>query len=354
MSTYFKFMVDNTDVIIYNVCIATIGGAILIKEKVLYILEQQKESVVTGGQLASELGVSRNAVWKAVNTLKNEGNEIVSIPNSGYKLLNTNDTLSEIIIKEQLKTAFIGQRIELLSSVNSTNQYIKEMDIMDVPSGFVVTANEQMSGRGRRGRTFLSNKSEGVYLSILLKIDGIQNDIRLLTICAAVAVSKALEMACGIKADIKWVNDIFCGGKKMCGILTEAVISGELQELSTVIIGIGINTGEIASEISDIATSVFEQTGVRGIRNLLIAEVLNQFEAVYNDFLEEKQNEIIEDYRKRLFIVGKRVTVTGMGENFLANVVGVDDMGALIVKNERGDDMHITSGEIIVDWGNKK
>ena len=326
----------------------------MLKSKVLYILEQKKGNIVTGGQLAGVLGVSRNAIWKAVNALKEDGNEILSIPNSGYKLMDTNDTLFEKIILENLTTEFIGQNLTLLPTVHSTNRHLKELDTTDIPSGYVVIANEQTHGRGRRSRVFLSPKSEGVYLSILLKLDGKQNDIRLLTICTAIAVSIAIETVCDVKADIKWVNDIFCNGKKICGILTEGILSGELQELSTVIVGIGINTGHVPIEINDIATSVQEEAGIRGIRNQLAAEVLNQFEKIYRDFLEkEKQQDIIDCYKKRLFIIGRQVLVTDTGHNYTATVLGIDKTGALIVRDNNQVIQHISTGEITLEWGNE-
>ncbi len=324
----------------------------MLKNKVLYVLEQQKGNIVTGGQLASTLGVSRNAIWKAINSLKDAGNEIVSIPNSGYRLMDTNDTLLKKIIRENLTTTFIGHDLTVLSTVHSTNQYLKEMDTAGTQSGYVVIADEQTNGRGRRGRTFLSPKSEGIYLSILLKLNGQPNDVRLLTICAAVAVSRAIEKACSIKADIKWVNDIYCNGKKICGILTEAIISGELQELSTVIIGIGINTGNVPFEIKEIATSIQEETGMRGIRNRLVAELLNQFEAVYFDFAQkENQQDIIAYYESRLFIIGKRVMVAGIKSSYAASVLGIDERGALVVKDDLEQVHHVTTGEINLVWG---
>lgn len=319
----------------------------LLKDEILYILESQKGNIVTGGQLASSLEVSRNAIWKAIHTLQDEGNEIISIPNKGYRLMDTNDTLFEKIIRDNLTTSFIGQEIRLLSSINSTNQYLKELDTENINSGFVVIADEQTNGRGRRSRVFFSNKRDGIYLSILLKLDELSQDIRLLTICAAVAVSKAIESLFDIKAEIKWVNDVYCDGKKICGILTEATLSGELQELSTVIIGIGINTGEVAPEVNNIATSIQEVTGQKGIRNKLIAEVLNQFEIIYYDYIENKRkSEIIKYYESRLFIIGKKVLVTSNNNSFEAVVLGIDDSGALIVRENEDIIRHITSGEI--------
>ena len=268
--------------------------------------------------------------------------------------MDTNDTLFEEIIQNDLTTAFIGQNMTLLPIIHSTNQYLKEMDTTNAPNGYVVIADEQTSGRGRRGRTFLSPKGGGVYLSILLKLDDRQNDVRLLTICAAVAVSMAIEKVCGIEADIKWVNDIYCNGKKLCGILTEAVLSHELQQLSTVIVGIGVNTGAVPSGISGFATSVQEATGKRGVRNRLAAEILNQFETVYLDYIEKDEGlRIIRYYESKLFIKGKQVLVTNSDRNYVATVLGVNETGALIVKDRSGDIRYISSGEIKLEWKNE-
>lgn len=319
----------------------------MLKDEVLHILEQRKGNVVTGGQLANMLNVSRNAIWKSIHVLQDNGNKIVSIPNVGYKLLDDDDSLSKQLIHAKLSTTFLGQSMELLPTVHSTNRYLKEKDTAAIEDGYVVISDEQIFGRGRRNRTFLSNKGDGIYLSFLLKLSGVKQDIRLFTICTAVAVSKAIEAICNIRADIKWVNDIYCNGKKICGILTEAMMSGELQELDTIIIGIGINTGAVHSDIKDFATSIQAETGLCGIRNHLIAEVLNQFEAIYFDYIKRaKKEEIIQYYESRLFIIGRKITVIEPEKNYSAIVLGVDNDGGLIVKNTFDEVLSVTTGEI--------
>lgn len=327
----------------------------MLKKRILHILDQKKGNLVTGGQLARDLEVSRTAIWKAIHALQEEGNEIISVPNCGYKLMVYNDTLLEKRIQEQLTTSVIGQEMKIISKVDSTNQYLKEMDETNVNNGFVVFADEQQTGRGRRGRPFVSVKGEGLYFSILLKLDREKQDLRLLTICAAVATAKAIESVCKIDAEIKWVNDIFHKGKKLCGILTEAVISGELQEISTLIVGIGINTGKVASEISDIATSIQEASGgTRGIRNQLAAEILNQFEKVYLDYTERgRAQEILQDYKERLFIIGKDVLVENFGNEYVAKVLGIDGDGALMVRDREGNTQRLSTGSIRLHWGEK-
>ena len=171
----------------------------MLHDEVLHILEKRKGNIVTGGQLAIILNVSRTAIWKSIHTLQESGKEIVSVPNVGYKLLDKDDNLSKQLIDAKLSTVFLGRSMELLPTVNSTNQYLKELDSEKIDNGYVVISDEQTGGRGRRSRTFISDKGDGIYLSILLKQSRAETDIRLFTICAAVAVSKAIENICGIR-----------------------------------------------------------------------------------------------------------------------------------------------------------
>ena len=319
----------------------------MLKNEILQILEQKISTIVTGGQLANQLNVSRNAIWKSIHVLQKEGVQIISIPNVGYKLLDTNDTLSKYRINSNLKTSFIGKELKILPTIPSTNQYLKEINHENIENGYVIIANEQTKGRGRKSREFISIRDEGIYLSLLLKINGQHCDIRLLTICSAIAVTNAIKNICKINTTIKWVNDIYYKNKKICGILTEAILSGELQELDSVIIGIGINTGNIPLEIKDFATSIKKETGKSGIRNELIAELLNQFEKIYLDYINNNNiKNIIQDYEKKLFIKNQQVTIINPNSEYLATVIGIDETGALIVKNNKGVIQHISTGEI--------
>ncbi|NCA93239.1 biotin--[acetyl-CoA-carboxylase] ligase [bacterium] len=319
----------------------------MLKDDVLYVLEKDKGNIVTGGNLAKEFAVSRTAIWKAIKVLKEEGNEIISVPNSGYVLMGASDNLLSRSIGENLKTEFIGRDILILKTVHSTNQYVKGLDIYNAREGLTVIADEQTQGKGRRGREFLSPSREGIYMSILLKPEMLLKDTQFLTICTAVAVSKAIESIYDIYVDIKWVNDIYYKGKKLCGILTEAAVSAESQSMEYAVVGIGINTGEVPYEIRDIATSLEEAGASKISRNKLIAEVLNCFEDVYAYYSDEmKKKEILEEYRKRLFVNGRKVLIAGQGEDLKALVIGIKDDGALIVKDENGEIRYIISGEI--------
>lgn len=318
----------------------------MLQQKVLALLEQRRGELITGGEIARRLGVSRTAVWKAVNRLREDGSEIESVRNSGYRLLDSSDGLSEPAIRAGLTARSMGGQIELRKAIPSTNQYLKAQDTAVLPEGYTVIADEQTGGRGRMGRPFYSPARQGLYLSVLLKPTIALNETPFLTICAAVAVCNALETVCGIDAGIKWVNDIFCGGKKLCGILTEAFVSAEMQAVDYAIVGIGINTGDVAPEVAELATSVLAVTGQRGIRNRLAAEVLNQLDLMYIDFANGHKSTILAAYTGRLFILGKPVQVVQGSQTYPAVAEGLDENGALLVRRPDGTLQALRSGEI--------
>lgn len=319
----------------------------MLQERVLYILEQNRGRLVTGGEIAKKLGVSRTAIWKTINALRQNGNDIKSMPNSGYRLTDNSDGLTAQSIHDCLTTQRLGRSIEFLKTVHSTSQHLKAQDSSALSEGHVVIADEQTGGRGRLNRPFYSPAHNGIYLSCFLKPPIPLSETPFLTICAAVAVCRAIESICNIQVGIKWVNDIYHDGKKLCGILTEAFVSAEMQSVDYTIIGIGVNTGNVAPEVKDIATSTYLATGIRGIRNHLIAEILNQFERIYLNYtIHGKKKEILAAYTEKLFILGKHVEVVGSNGSFVATALGVNDSGGLIVKHTNGEIIHVSAGEI--------
>ena len=323
----------------------------MLQDNVLLYLEENRGKIITGGEIARGLGVSRTAVWKAVHTLRDRGHEIVSLANSGYQLQHSSDGLSVNDITSGLTTEKFGRKIELYQTIASTNTYMKKLDHSDYPEGFTVIADHQTAGRGRFARKFYSPDKQGIYLSLLLKPNIDLPSISVLTICAAIAVCRGVLKICDINAGIKWVNDIYIGGKKLCGILSEASMSAELQSIDSVVVGIGINTGVVDDNVREIAASILEESGKRGIRNRLIAEVLNQFEDIYFGLDRgDKKKDIIAEYSQKLLFVGKEIRVTQHEKSYSAIVQGVDETGALIVCLSDGSISSITSGEINLDW----
>ncbi|NLT58687.1 MAG: biotin--[acetyl-CoA-carboxylase] ligase [Clostridiales bacterium] len=257
------------------------------------------------------------------------------------------DALSARVIADHLNTSFMGRPLLLLSSVDSTNLYLKNLASPTLPSGYAVVADGQTGGRGSRNRPFLSERGQGIYLSLFLRPDRPQPDLQLLTVCGALAAANAVEAVCGIRADIKWVNDLYCMGKKLCGILCEAIQPGNLQQPASVVVGIGLNTGRLPEPIRDIATSVLALTGKSGLRNSLIAELLNQFEALYlHGFCGEGRPDLLAAYDSRLYLKHQRVLVTEAQRAFAATLLGVDQRGALVVREDGGALRQLIAAEI--------
>lgn len=320
----------------------------MIKKQVLKYLEIEKGKMISGGKLSRDLNVSRTAIWKAINSLKSEGYNIISIPNEGYLLDSSCNMLSENIIKSKLNTDIIGKKIEVFKIVDSTNTYAKLKAHKGNKEEIVIVANQQSNGKGRRGKSFFSPAEAGLYMSILLYPNMKLSEVNIITIIAALALIEALEDKTSIKASIKWVNDIIYNRKKLCGILTEASVEGESGFVEYVVVGIGVNIkkSEFPDELKNIAISLEEITSKIFDRNELIAEILNRFEVYYKN-LNSKQS-IIEAYKKNLGMLGEEIEVIQGKEKYYAKALDVNEIGELIIQTKDGKISSINCGEISI------
>jgi BirA family biotin operon repressor/biotin-[acetyl-CoA-carboxylase] ligase len=312
------------------------------------LLESNKDVFFSGEEIARKLGVSRNAVWKAIKSLQSGGYPIDAVPNKGYCLSSTSDVLSESGIRQYLRGDAQSPRLNVYDSVSSTNIVLRELANDGAPEGTVVVAASQTGGRGRKGRSFYSPQGTGGYVSILLKPDIAAADATLITTTAAVAVCDAVEAVSDRKPEIKWVNDVFIDGKKICGILTEASLSMESGRIEYAVLGTGINVytpeGGFPKEIQNIAGSVFCKPQPDA-KNRLIAEYLNSFLPRYHD-LGGKAT--IAEYQRRSFVVGRTITVISGNAETPAKALGVDDRCRLLVEFEDGTQATLSSGEISI------
>lgn len=317
-----------------------------VKDEVLKELENNKGDYISGGQLADNLGVSRNSVWKAIKALEKSGYEINAIPNKGYCLAEKNDILSSYSIKQHLKNPHLD--ISVFSSVTSTNTILKEMAEQGAKEGTVIIAEEQTAGRGRTGKQFYSPKGTGIYISILLRPDIPAEESLFLTPSAAVATARAIEDVSDKRALIKWVNDIYLEDKKTCGILTEGAFNVETGKLDYAIVGIGINVcipdGGFPDNIKDIATAIFDkQTDSINKRSILIANLLDYFMEYYKDF---KSKSYVKEYIERSMIIGKTITVIEGSKTSVAKAIDIDKNCRLKVQFEDGTTKWLSSGEV--------
>lgn len=256
------------------------------------------------------------------------------------------ESLSEEKIRNHLHTKKLGRKMQLLFETGSTNQDAKCLAARGAEEGTLVAANRQTAGRGRLGRSFFSPGEKGIYMSIILRPGLEAKKSTMITSMAAVAVARAIEQVSNAQAKIKWVNDVYVNGKKVCGILTEAAIEAENGMLSYAVLGIGVNVGsmEFPPELCEIATSIENETGEPVEREVLIAAILNETESLYatmatGDFLEES--------RKRSLLIGKEIRVLEGEDSYPAKAVEIDETGQLIVETGEGRKA-LHSGEVSV------
>lgn len=321
-----------------------------VKDFVLQELEAHRGEVVSGGVLSERLGVSRTAVWKAVNALREDGLMIDSVANEGYRLLTKDDSLTAEGVKALLHTRLLGCEVLVLPEVSSTNTVMKREYAASKPEGFALLALKQTTGRGRLGRTFVSPDG-GMYLTVLLRPALPLDKLHFLTIAAAVAVCRAIEETCGFLPSIKWVNDVLHQGKKLCGILTEASIVGETGELDYVVVGIGINLrfdAEVPPELSSIIGSLSDFCAHVPRRAELTAAVLAHFEALYLPLQAGDPAPLVAAYRALLCCIGKPILVVENGASAPAICNDINEQGHLLVTMEGGLPRELQTGEISI------
>lgn len=304
-----------------------------VREKALELLGTGE--TVEGAKLARELGVSRNAVWKVMNSLRQNGYEIEAVPNRGYRLLSVPDRLSEAEIRRWLAAEQVGRTLEIHEQLDSTNNRAKALAAAGAPHGTAVIADSQTGGRGRLGRSFFSPEHSGVYMTVILRPDCAPEQAGLLTSLAAVAAARAVEKVSGADVKIKWVNDLYLNDKKICGILTEAGLGLEAGRLEYAVVGIGINVNRMAfpPELKEIATSIGNETGTAPDRNRLIAEILNELDALYGDL---ETGAFLAESRRRSNVIGRTVTVMEGGRQYPARALDIDSQGRLVIETEAG------------------
>ena len=319
------------------------------RTKILHSLELHRGEYVSGEELAVSLGVSRAAVWKAVERLRKEGHKITATTKKGYRLENFSDILTAKGIISHLKDDTRVDRLICLSEIGSTNDYAKHLALNGEAHGTLIAANHQASGRGRRGHNFESPAGKGLYMSLILRPNDDAEKFQMITIADAVAVCLAVEElypASRGSLGIKWVNDVYMRGKKICGILTEALTGFESGEIESVITGIGINVSHCEfPESAGNAGSIFEDDNMTFGRDELCARVAD-YVMEFAENLDDPA--IISEYRKRSILTGHDVSFMKGERKCCGHVEGIDDAGGLVVRNESGGIETLRSGEVFM------
>lgn len=306
-----------------------------LKDKILSRLAAAEGETISGQSLAEEFSVSRNAVWKAVQSLKQDGYEIDSATNRGYALIKSGGKLSAPIIASLLERDI---PIHIFDSIDSTNSEARRR-IAAGESCCLVLAEEQTGGRGRRGKSFYSPHGMGLYMSLAISANfNFENAVGM-TAFAAVSAVKAIKKLTGTDCGIKWVNDLYIGSKKICGILTEAVTDLESGTVAALVVGLGINLR--STELPEELESIVGFLDHAHIKNELAAEICNEL-MKYNG----EDSSYMSDYRELSIVIGKHVAYAKNGESVSGKAVDIDSQGGLVVLRDDGIAETLRSGEI--------
>lgn len=318
------------------------------KEKIIQYLENSN-NYVSGQKISEDLHVSRTAVWKNINILREEGYEIESSTRRGYRLVRKPDVLSKGMLMRYLPEGVLPGEIHYYDSIDSTNEEAKRCAAKGAPDGSLYFSDNQTAGKGRRGRSWASPKGEDVFFTLLLRPDILPQNISMVTLVSALAVREAMSTYAGEQCQIKWPNDIILHGKKMCGILTE--MSMEMTDIDYLVIGIGVNLNrhQFSDEIKEFASSVFLETGHRVERSHFLADVLVAFRERYEKFLQTQDLSLLMDeYNQYLINVGRKVKIIKRDEELVRTAIGIDQRGNLLVEDDDGHRESVFSGEVSV------
>lgn len=311
------------------------------KRKIIDMLKGSAGNFVSGETIADELKVTRTAIWKSIQTLKNFGYDIESRGKLGYKLNRMADLLLPAAVQSGLDTKIIATENNFIhkDSVDSTNNLAKKLAYDGATEGTVIVAEVQTGGKGRLERNFFSPRGKGIYFSVILRPKCLPKDAPKFTLMAAVAVANAMKRF-NLPAQIKWPNDIMFDGRKVVGILTE--LSAQIEKVNYIVVGIGINVNiapkDFPADIKKVAASLSEINGDEISRLDFFRAVLEEFDKLYCTINAEGFKKIFEYWKKFNITLGRNVKVISAetGESFNGIAEDIDEDGALIVTTESG------------------
>jgi BirA family transcriptional regulator, biotin operon repressor / biotin---[acetyl-CoA-carboxylase] ligase len=309
---------------------------------------RHREAPLSGAEMSKSLGISRNAIWKHIKTLRKEGYHIAAKPASGYRLLGIPSHPTPWEIQAGLGTDQIGRWIYTLPQASSTNEVAFRLALKGVEEGAAVLAESQTKGKGRMGRRWESPVGLNIYLSIILRPRIVPSKTPLITLMAAVACAEAIDEIAGLLPAIKWPNDLLLERKKLGGILTEADM--ELDRINFVVVGIGINVNmprrSFPPSIKDTATSLQEALGRKTSRTVLIQAILRHMELWYKRIGQGRGKEITRRWKELAMIEGQEVEVTSLGEVVRGRALDIDEDGALLVQTDNTTIKKVVAGDV--------
>lgn len=319
------------------------------KKRILEILLKNRNDFLSGEDISKSLSVTRTAIWKQINALKEEGYEIESVPRKGYQLIGLPDILNKEEITIDLKTDCIGQNFFVFEEVDSTNERAKQLAFQGSPEGTIVLTEKQTKGKGRLSRYWESPQGKGLWFSIILRPALKPFLAPQLTFVSAVAVCRALRNITGLEVFIKWPNDIVCKGRKICGISTE--LNAEIDVINYVIVGIGVNVkqniDDFPEELKGKAISLKMASDYEYRRKEVLQNILFEYEIEYKHYLQNGFSNVLDNWREMNTTLGREVIVKAIDEEYSGIAVDVDEEGYLMVENERGI-FRVVAGDVSI------
>jgi len=314
------------------------------QDKILNLLKK-KEGYISGEDISGHLDISRQALWKHIQELKDKGYVIEAVPHLGYHLESSPDRLFEFEVLRGLNTKTFGKKIFYFDTLTSTIDMAMDLGVKGAASGTLILAESQTKGKGRLGRTWFSPKYKGLYMSLILRPDMLPTQASILTLLAAVSICDAIRNAAGVTTQIKWPNDILVNNKKLCGILTQVI--AETDRIDFMIISAGINVNNDKKSLVSTATSLREQKKDEISRVILLQEILRELEANYIVLEKKGASLILEKWRQHNTTLGRRVKVYCQHKHVEGEALDIDTDGGLLVRKDNGITEHIMAGDVV-------
>lgn len=316
-------------------------------DALLALLADNAMIVISGTKIAREIGVTRGTVWNWIQKLRALGVRVKGHAGNGYQIEKVPDILVPKILHRRLQPGPLGKRIYHFFKIDSTNSVAMALGERGEPHGTVVIAEEQTAGRGRAGHTWHSEKTNGIYMTVLLRPPIPPQQAPLITLVAGLAVREAILEQTGLAPDLRWPNDLLFGRKKFCGILTE--MNAEQDQIHFVAVGIGINVNHerVPEGLSKIATSLRIETKQAQSRVEIVARLLRHLDSYYNRFLSEGPEAIVARFSEvSSYAQGKRVRIEAPSETYTGMTEGLEPGGLLRVRRDDGRVLPVIAGTL--------
>ncbi|WP_052339617.1 biotin--[acetyl-CoA-carboxylase] ligase [Gorillibacterium massiliense] len=318
------------------------------KKQLIALFAEHPGVFFSGEKISAELGVSRTAVWKHIQSLKEDGYVFESSSRKGYRLVSQPERLDETLLLAQLQTRELGHPLLVLEETSSTQDAAREWAERGAPHGALVVADAQTAGRGRMGRSWHSPAGKGIYMSLVLRPDIPMQHTPQMTLLAAVALCRTFRREASVDASIKWPNDILINGRKVSGILMES--SAEDERLSYIIAGFGISVNlqkeDYPDHLHDVATSLFIESGQPIQREDLIASFLQEYEKWFSVYMAEGFAPILSLWEALSSTLGRVITAYTPKGPQKGTALRLHESGALTIRTENGQEMNVFSGDI--------